>query len=240
MDRKFYRELTAVVLPIALQSLLASLVSASDALMLGLLDQSSLSAISLATQVQFVLSLFLSAFMIGASVLAAQYWGQRDRDAVEQTLALSLRIAVPTSALFMLAALFMPGTLMRAFTGDPALIALGVPYLRLVSPSYLLMGVSQMYLNIMKNSGRVKQSALYGSIAVVANILLNLVLIFGLLGAPKLGIQGAELAAFVLDWPVMAVYLILNLDEIGKIPFEVHHYKTYKWVRNLTGKEDGI
>ena len=75
--KEFYRKLFALVLPLALQNLMTALVSASDALMLGLLDQSSLSSVSLATQVQFVLNLFYAALTIGATVLAAQYWGKR-------------------------------------------------------------------------------------------------------------------------------------------------------------------
>ena len=193
-DPPFWKELFTLVLPIALQALLTSLVSASDALMLGLLDQSALSAISLAGQVQFVLSLFHAVFMIGASTLAAQYWGIRDVDSVEQILGLSLRWSLPVSLLFTAAALGAPELLMRVFTGDPALIQLGIPYLRMVSPSYLMMGFSQMYLNIMKNSGQVLRSALYSSAAVVLNIGLNLCLIFGWMGLPALGILGAALA----------------------------------------------
>ncbi|MBQ7432258.1 MAG: MATE family efflux transporter [Lachnospiraceae bacterium] len=187
----------AIVLPIGMQSLLSALVSASDALMLGFLDQSSLSAISLATQVQFVLSLFQAAFMIGASVLAAQYWGIHDKETVEHVLGLSLRTSIPVSAVFFAAALWAPEWLMRIFTNEQELILLGAPYLQIVSVSYLLMGISQMYLNIMKNSGRVTRSAVYSSTAVVANIILNVILIFGLFGAPKLGITGAAVATVI-------------------------------------------
>ena len=209
-NRDFFRELMRIVFPIAMQALLSSLVSASDALMLGFLDQSSLSAISLATQVQFVLHLFQASFMIGASVLAAQYWGLRDRDTIERVLGLSLRISVPVSALFTAAALFAPGLLMRIFTSDPDLISRGIPYLRIVSASYLLTGISQMYLNIMKNSGRVARSSAYASAAVALNIALNLILIFGLLGMPALGIRGAALATVLARVVELALCLIEN------------------------------
>ena len=88
-DRSFLKELTGIMLPVAAQNLLSSLVSASDALMLGFLDQSSLAAISLATQVAFVLSLFHMSYQTGASVLAAQYWGIRDREKLEKILGIS-------------------------------------------------------------------------------------------------------------------------------------------------------
>lgn len=77
-SRAIYQQLFTIVSPIAFQYLMGSLVSASDAFMLGFLDQESLSASSLATQVSFVYSLFYGAFVFGLTVLAAQYYGKKD------------------------------------------------------------------------------------------------------------------------------------------------------------------
>ncbi|MDY5027109.1 MAG: MATE family efflux transporter [Oliverpabstia sp.] len=71
----FMRKLLTLVLPITFQQFMLALVSASDALMLGVLTQDALSAVSLASQVTFVESLFLGAMTIGLSMFAAQYWG---------------------------------------------------------------------------------------------------------------------------------------------------------------------
>ena len=90
-DKHFYRKLFSLVLPIAMQNFMNAVVSASDALMLGLTGQTALSAVSLATQVQFVLNLFFAALTSGVTVLAAQYWGKKDTKALEHVLAVSLR-----------------------------------------------------------------------------------------------------------------------------------------------------
>lgn len=208
--KEFYRKLFALVLPLALQNLMTALVSASDALMLGLLDQSSLSSVSLATQVQFVLNLFYAALTIGATVLAAQYWGKGDKEAVERVLAIALKGSMAVSLVFFLAAFFCPQFLMQIFTDDPELIRLGLPYLRIVSWSYLFMGVSRIYLCIMKNSGRTMRSTAYGSSAVVLNLLLNTLLIFGLLGFPKMEIAGAALATTVSRAVELGLVLLEN------------------------------
>lgn len=199
MEKKetFSGKLWTLVLPIAFQNLMTSLVSASDALMLGLLSQDSLSAISLAAQVQFVLSLFHAALTIGTTVLAAQYWGKKDTEAVENVLAIALKASMMISAIFFLAALFFPRLLMCIFTNEEILIQRGIPYLRIVSWTYLFMGISQIYLCIMKNSGRTAGSTLYGSVALGLNIVLNAVLIFGLFGFPKLEIAGAAIATVI-------------------------------------------
>jgi len=196
-NRTLLKKLFSLVLPMALQNFMTSLVSASDALMLGLLNQDSLSAVSLAGQVQFVLSLFLGAFSIGETVLSAQYWGKGEKHRVEEILGIVLRFSMTISLIFSLAALLRPDFLMKIFTNDQHLIRLGIPYLRIISLSYLFMGISQMYLCIMKNTNRAILSTLYGSAAVILNILINAVLIFGLFGFPKLGIMGAAIATTI-------------------------------------------
>ena len=207
--RIFYRKLWGLVFPIAIQNLMTALVSASDAFMLGFVSQTSLSAVSLATQIQFVHNLFMLALTIGATTLAAQYWGKGDTDSVEEILAIVLKISMAVSVVFFIAAMFFPEFLMRIFTNDIKLIQAGIPYLRIVSVSYLFMGFSQIYLCIMKNSGRTAKSTIYGSVAVVINIGFNAIFIFGLAGFSAMGIAGAALATTVSR----AIELLLTIYE---------------------------
>ncbi len=212
-NKTLVKKLLVLVLPMALQNLMASLVSASDALMLGFLNQSSLSAVSLAGQVQFVLSLFLGAFTIGESILAAQYWGKGEKHRLEEILGIVLRFSILVSFLFTVAALCAPDLLMRIFTNDEELIRLGASYLRITSFSYFFMGISQIYLCIMKNTGRALLSTLYSSSSVILNIIINAILIFGLLGFPKLGIAGAAIATSISRGVELALILFENVRQ---------------------------
>lgn len=212
-NKDLLKKLFGLVLPMALQNFMTSLVSASDALMLGLLNQNSLSAVSLAGQVQFVLSLFLGAFSIGETVLAAQYWGKGEKKRVEEILGIVLRFSISISLIFSLTALLKPGLLMKIFTNDMELIGLGISYLRIIALSYLFMGISQMYLCIMKNTNRAVLSTLYGSIAVILNILINAILIFGLFGLPKLGIMGAAIATTISRGVELCLIIFENIRQ---------------------------
>jgi len=200
-DKKFkhelYSNLGTIVTPIAIQYLMSSLVTASDAFMLGFLDQDSLSASSLAGQVAFVFSLFYGAFVFGLNVLAAQYWGKGDEKKTSAVLAITMRYSVIVGLVFTLAALVIPETIMLVFTKDPALIRLGGKYLRTVAVSYLLTSYTQTYFAMMKVCDRAALSSMIGSIAVVVNIILNAIFIFGLGPAPKMGIEGAALATLL-------------------------------------------
>lgn len=227
-QKNIYKSLFQIVMPITFQYLMTSLVSASDAFMLGFLNQESLSASSLATQVAFVYSLFYGAFVYGLNVLAAQYWGIKDEKAVEKVLAITMRYALLVGLIFSLATLLFPEQIMHIFTSDAVLITRGAEYLRAVSLSYVLTGFSQVYFGIMKVCDRAGLSSFICSLAVVINIVLNAIFIFGLFGFPKLGIIGAAIATvcarafevvfvivsvFQKKCPVMRMNYLLHVDD---------------------------
>lgn len=193
----FYKKLFTLVLPIAFQQFMLAAVSASDALMLGFVNQDTLSAVSLAGQVTFVFNLFMGGLTMGTSILAAQYYGKRDVPSIERIFAYVTSVSFLISVVFFLASLVFPSALMKIFTGEPQLISDGSVYLRAVSSSYLFTGISQIYLCILKNTGGAVKSMAIGSSAVVINIFLNAALIFGLFFFPEMGIAGAALATSI-------------------------------------------
>lgn len=198
IDKKaFYKNLARLALPISLQSLMLASVAAGDALMLGKVAQNEMTAVSLATQIQFVQNMFLSAVTMAGAILGAQYWGKGDRRTLEDIFHLMLRFCGILSVVFFLACELAPELLMRIFASDASLIAIGSSYLRIAGWSYLLTGISQCYLTIMKVSEHIKPGALISSCAVLLNIGLNAVFIFGLLGAPRMQARGAALATTI-------------------------------------------
>lgn len=197
-DKKEFRtKIISLVLPIAFQQFMLAVVSASDAVMLGALNQDAMSAVSLAGQIQFVFNLFLAAMTVGTSMFAAQYWGKGDKSAIERLTAVVYCITLPAALLFTVLTAAIPVPLMRIFTNETLLIECGAKYLRSVSFSYLFCGISQIYLCVMKNCGRAFMSSLISSVCVLLNIGLNALLIFGLIGLPALGVIGAALATVI-------------------------------------------
>ena len=205
----FRKKLVRLVLSIAFQQFMLAIVSASDALMLGKVEQESLAAVSLAGQVTFVQNLFLGAMTIGTSMFAAQYWGKGDRRSVEKVFAYVLKVTAIVSALFFAAGLAIPELLMKIFTNEPVLIERGAQYLRVVALSYLLSGISQIYLCVLKNSEKAVKATTISSVVVVLNVLLNALLIFGLCGLPRMEIAGAALAT-VLAKVVELIWCIVE------------------------------
>lgn len=196
-DKEFYQKLTKLTLPIVLQSLMLAAVAAADALMLGSVEQNSMAAVSLATQIQFIQNMILSSIMAAASILGAQYWGKKDVRTLTDIFSISLRLSAATDVLFWAGCIFFPRYLMLIFTGDSELIEIGIRYLRIAGWSYLFTGFSQCYLTIMKVSEHAKESAIISSGAVIINIILNAILIYGFFGFPAMGVQGAAIATLI-------------------------------------------
>lgn len=209
-DNELAQQMLHLVVPIAIQQFMLALVSATDALMLGFVDQTSLSAVSLAGQVQFVLNLFVAGIAAGCGIMIAQYWGKRDTASIEKVMPVALYTNLLSGGIFTVLALMIPGGLMHIFTNDPLLISNGASYLRAVALSYVFCGISQIYLILLKNTGHATLSSKISSSAVIINIILNAILIFGLFGAPRLGIVGAAYATVTarlveLVWAYFAV-----------------------------------
>lgn len=196
-NKALYKQLSGIVAPIAFQFLMSSFVTASDAFMLGFLDQDSLSASSLAGQIAFVFSLFYGAFVFGLNVLAAQYWGKGNKQAAEEVLAITMRYSLLVGLVFTFTTALIPRQIMMIFTSDNTLITAGAKYLRVVSLSYLLTGFTQAYFGMMKVCDGAKLSSVIGSLSVVVNIILNALLIFGIGYFPEMGIEGAALATVI-------------------------------------------
>lgn len=195
--KEFYRKLIRLVMPMAFQQLMLALVGVSDAIMMGFLNQDALSAVSLATQVQFVFTLFEFALTSGVSIFAAQYWGIGDKDSIEKILGIGLKATVLVSLPFTLGAIFVPELMMKAFASDPVLIEGGAIYLKYVGLSYLLLAISQVYLTIMKNCEKAGMCAIISASSVVINIVFNALLIFGIGPFPEMGIAGAAVATVI-------------------------------------------
>lgn len=193
----FYKNIFALVVPMALQNLINVGVTATDVIMLGKVGEKVLSGSSLAGQIQFIMTLFFFGLTSGATVLTAQYWGKGDIKTIEKVMGLGIRMATMIAIIFAAAALAIPGTLMQIFTNDPEVVAEGIKYLRIVAFSYVFMGITQVYLYIMRSVQRVMVATVVYLISLVCNITLNAVFIFGLLGCPAMGIQGAALATLI-------------------------------------------
>ena len=226
--RSFYKSVFFLVLPMALQNLINVAVTSADVIMLGSVDETVLSASSLAGQVQFVMTLIFFGLTSGAAVLTAQYWGKGATNTIEKVIGIAMRFSLIVGALFTAAALLFPAQLMMIFTNEQPVIDEGAKYLQIVGISYLFTSVTMVYLNIMRSVERVVISTIVYLCSLICNIVINSILIFGLFGAPKLGIQGAAIGTVIARALELTITLIYSRRKENPVRLRF----SYIFVRN--------
>ncbi|MCF0107358.1 MAG: MATE family efflux transporter [Holdemanella sp.] len=223
-DKTFKKELLALAIPIGLQNLLTVLIGASDALMLGRLTQDSVSAVSLANQISFVMMLFCGAVVGGGGTLLAQYWGKGDKNMVKNLFAMMVKWVAAIEIVFFVLTIFFPDRLMLIFTPDAKLISIGSSYLQIVGFSYLFLGISQCYFVVMKLEGKATKSVTISVIALVADMVIDFFLIYGIAGAPKLGANGSAVSTVFVEFLALA-YCVYESFKKDNIHFGFHHIR---------------
>lgn len=195
----FHKELFSLAIPIAMQSLLVALIGATDALMLGRLHQDAVSAVSLANQIVFIMNLFVGAVVGSGGVLIAQYWGKGDKQMVKNLFCMILKWAAGISFLFFAGAMFIPELLMGIYTGEQALLEIGASYLRAVGVSYLFSGITQCYYLVMKLEGKANKSVMISVVTLIADVVLDIFLIYGVAGVPAFGANGSAYSTVAVE-----------------------------------------
>lgn len=197
-DSAFYKRAAVIAIPISLQSVITIGVNLADTVMVGAMGENTLSATALANQFVNIFHICCMGIGMGASVLTARFWGMKDIQSLKKTITLMLRLCIGLATIvFMLPTIFAPEFLMKIYTRDAAVIAEGVLYYKWMIPCYLLQGLSLTCTIVLRSVGQVK-IPLYSSIgAFFVNIFFNYVFIFGKLGFPEMGIEGAGIGTLI-------------------------------------------
>ena len=231
----FYRRMFKLAIPIIIQNLLSAAVNSSDVIMLNYVGQSAISAVSLAANYSNILFMVYYGLGTGASLLCAQYFGKKNMQAIHAVEGIALRFSLAISALVALAAFTMPQRMLLLFTSDQELVAIGSSYIRIMGITYLCWGVTEIYLAILRSIGRVTISMTLNMLAFGLNILLNAVFIFGLFGAPKLGVTGVAIATASSRLIQLVACVIVSL-----LSKDVKLNPAYMFIRSKTLLNDFI
>ena len=217
-DKKFYKTVAGITIPIALQGLITSGVNAMDTMMISKVSQTHMSGVSLANQFISIFHIFCMGIGMGASVLVARYYGMKDKASLKSTVSIMLRLCLAMSTLFCLLTIFCPEWIMRIYTKEEDLIRYGVDYLRYSVVTYYLLGLSLTCTIVLRNVKQVRLP-LYTSIgAFFVNIGANYIFIFGKFGIPRMEVAGAAvgtLIARIFEFCVICGYLLFAFSSFS-------------------------
>ena len=222
-DKTYYQSLIRLAIPVALQSLITFLVTFADNLMVNSLGDAAVSGVYMGSQIQTLIQMFTSGIGGAILIISAQYWGKQDTKHIRCIVAIGLRISIVVGLAFTVIGLIFPKQIIHIFTPDTDVIREGAIYFRWVCLSYVFFCVTQALISAMR-SVEVTRIGMWVSLAsLFVNISLNYVLIFGKLGFPAMGVQGAAIATLLTRVTEAAVILLYVCLYDKRLSFRLSH-----------------
>ena len=234
-DRAFYMRLISVAGPILVQNVITNFVNLLDNIMVGQIGTESMSGVAIVNQLLFVFNLCIFGGLAGPGIFTAQYCGKGDMEGVRSTVRIKFCIAAGAVAVFAAALLTRGSALISLFLheGSDALdlaatLRFGEDYLRVMVWQMLPFALMQVYSSSLRETGETLLPMKAGIAAVMVNLCLNYVLIFGRLGAPALGVVGAAIATLIARCVECAVVLIWSHRHTDRAPFVPGLYRSLR------------
>lgn len=212
-EKGFYRGMFTLALPIILQNLIMTSLAMVDTFMVGILGEAPMAALTVANTPVFVIQLLVFGLQSGSAVLISQYWGKQDKDAINRVIGIGFYLASIVSIAFAAVMFFLPYQTMALFCNNDELIDLAAKYIRIAGISYIFNSITGVYTGAHRGMENPKLGLYIFSVSMLVNTFLNWVLIFGKLGAPAMGVEGAALATLisrVVEFIIMIVYANKN------------------------------
>jgi putative MATE family efflux protein len=209
-DKGFYKGLFTLAVPIMLQNLINSFVNVLDTVMIGRLGTVEIAAVGLGNQFFFLFNMFLFGICSGGAIFTAQFWGKRDIQGIRKNTGVCLVLALGTAALFTLAVVFFPEAILGVYSRDPAVIRAGAAYLHTLAPSFFPYAVSFVFILVLRSIERVRLPMVSSIIALVINLILNYLFIFGFGPIPALGVVGAAIATVCARYTEMIILVAVS------------------------------
>ncbi|HAK57402.1 MAG TPA: MATE family efflux transporter [Lachnospiraceae bacterium] len=232
-NKRFYRHVMAIAVPIMIQNGITNFVSLLDNIMVGQIGTEQMSGVAIFNQLLFVYFLALFGGLSGVGIFTAQYYGQRDDEGVRHTFRFKLWLGFVITVLAVLVFLLFGEGLMSLFldadasAGDAeAALGFGKDYMGILLFAMPAMMFTNVYVGTLRDCGRTTMPMVSGVIAVLVNLVLDYLLIFGKLGLPALGVEGAALATVIARYVEMLIVVIRCHTHTKVYTYFKHAYKT--------------
>jgi putative MATE family efflux protein len=211
-NKKFYKMLISLCIPIIIQNLISTSVNVIDTVMISSLGETSVASIGVANQFFFLFNMTLSGLTGGAGLFISQFFGKNDIKNIRKVTGLNVVLGIILGLLFFIPAFFFPKFIIHFFSYDPNVVKLCIDYFSIIAFCYPLIAVSMVFSMGSRSVRNPKLGMVCSGIALISNIILNYGLIFGHFGLPQLGVKGAAIAtviARIIEFLLLIGYVYL-------------------------------
>lgn len=193
----FYHKLLKIGIPVLIQQVVSVGLNLVDTIMVGKVSENALAAVGAANQIYFIYSIVIFGIFSGAAVYSVQYWGLRDIVSLRKILGIDYLMCLAVAILTVVGAWCFAPQLISLFTDEGDVIILGTKYLRIACFSYLFASLSFVITYNSRAIQDLKVPTTINAVAILVNVFLNYLLIYGKMGMPELGVEGAAYATLI-------------------------------------------
>ena len=246
-DKNFYKMIMAIALPIVIQSLFTNFVVMLDNVMVGKVGTDQMTGVAVVNQLMFVFNLAVFGGMSGAGIFSAQYFGQDNHKGARNVFRMKLIIGIGIIVISLAVFLLLHKPLIHMFLHEGgnsgninATFEYARSYLYIMLFSIVPFVISNCYSTMLKEAGQTVVPMMAGVAAVAVDFIFNALLIFGLLGFPKLGVVGAAIATVLSRFVECGYLMIYTHKHSDKYQFIKGAYKSLRvpltLVKNVVAK----
>ena len=242
-DRNFYKKVVVIALPIMLQNGITNFVTLLDNIMVGRIGTEQMSGVSIVNQLLFILLLCLFGASSGAGILGAQFYGKGDMEGVRNVFRIKLIMSAVIVTLAVAVLWLFSDPLISLYlhegssAGDlDATLRYGHDYLRLMLITQIPLAIEMSYSSTLRESGETSVPMKASVVALLINLVLNYILIYGKLGFPVLGVRGAALATIISRIIQASIVIIWSHTHSDRVPYFSGVYKSLLIPGKLVGR----
>lgn len=240
-DKAFYRHVLYLAVPMIIQNAITSFVSFLDNIMVGQIGTEQMSGVAIVNQLMFVFNICIFGGVSGAGIFGTQFYGKGDYEGQKY----AFRFKMYASALLTGIALCLFGfgstqliSLYLNDTGSVGNITLalnyGKEYLAIMMLGLIPFALGQTYISSIRETGQTFVPMLAGIVAVITNLILDYILIFGISGlVPAMGVSGAAIATVAARFIECGIVVIWTHMHKKKNPYIVGAYKSFLIPRHI-------
>lgn len=231
-DKAFYRYLIFLAFPMIVQNGITSFVSFLDNIMVGQIGTEPMSGVAIVNQLFFVFNICIFGGVSGAGIFSAQFFGKGDFERQKYTFRFKLYACLLITAIACVLFHFLDEPLISLYLNDGGSVgntrlalSYGKEYLAIMIFGLLPFAISQTYVSTIRETGQTFVPMVSGIVAVITNLVLDYVLIFGAFGAPELGVAGAAIATVIARYTECLIVVVWAHRHLDKNPYLIGVYK---------------
>ena len=239
-DKAFYKRILLLAVPMIAQNAITSFVSFLDNIMVGMIGTEQMSGVAIVNQLLFVFNLCIFGGVSGAGIFGTQFFGKGDFEGQKYTFRFKVYASVVITGVALLLFSFAGSNLIQLYlsdSGDVGNIELalqfGLEYLAIMMIGLVPFAISQTYISSIRETGHTLVPMVAGAAAMLTNLVLDIVLIFGVGPIPALGVQGAAIATVISRFVECVMVILWTHANKEKNPYIIGAYNSLRIPSNI-------